>query len=203
MKPLVLMYIFYDKNGDIKAITPILDENYSVNFSVATFPLPEVEMFLTAQKNTFDYSVKSVEKLTGTSYVLVNKHINVNRTRTLNTYLTKVDGIIPRGNTVTITNDANKGGIFVEVDKALREIYAHNQLAEDQSDIFDNILNSGPSTVYLTEKNNPYHLLFSFSFLPKTLLDTDKLFFPYYNKYTNTSVYTKKILDGYGYREIA
>ncbi len=202
MKPLILMYVFYDKNGDIKAITPILDENYDVNFSVATFPLSEVELFLTAQKNTFDYSVKAVEKITGTAYVLVNKHSNINRVRALNTYLTKVETAVSNNNIILITNDANKGGIFIQINKTLKEIYVEGLNPETQLDIFDSILNSGPSTIYLTEKNNPYHLLFSFSFLPKSLLDVDKLFFPYNNKYTNTSVYTKKVVDGYGYTEI-
>ena len=62
MNTLVLMYVFYDKNGDIKAITPILDENFSINFSSATFPLAEVEMFLTAQSSTFDYQVNKLTK---------------------------------------------------------------------------------------------------------------------------------------------
>lgn len=203
MKPLILMYVFYDKNGDIKAITPIPDENYSVNFFMATFPLAEVEMFLTAQKNTFDYSVKSIEKLTGTTYALVAKKININRTRALNTYLTKVDGIITEGNTVIITNDTNKGRITVELNAILKKIYMQKHLPENQLDLFDDLLNSGTSTVYLTKRNNPYHLLFSFSFLPKSLFSVDKLYFSYNNSYTDTSVYTKKVLDGYGYIEVA
>jgi hypothetical protein len=201
MKPLILMYVFYDKNGDIKAITPVLNDTYAADFSVATFPLSEVEMFLTAQKNTFDYQVKVVEKITGITYSLVKKQLNINYTRTLNTYLTKVDEVLPNGNSVIITNDTVRGGVFIEVNKALKEVHKQIASSEEQEDVVNNFFNSGPSIVYLTKENNPYHLLFSFSFLPKTLFSVDKLYFPYKGSYTNTSAYTKKIIVGYGFKE--
>ena len=201
MNTLVLMCVFYDKNGDIKAITPILDENFSINFSSATFPLAEVEMFLTAQSSTFDYQVKQIDKVSGTTYKIVKKQTNVTYTRTLDSYLTKVDDVKRHETILTITNITDDSVISVEINKDFKELYIKNECTEEQQESIATFFTSGPSVVYLTKKNNPYHLLFSFTFTPIDLIRVDKLYFNYTGDYTDTSVYTKKLIIGYGYKE--
>ena len=201
MTSLVLMYVFYDKNGDIKAITPTLDEFFSNNFSSATFPLSEVEMFLTAQRNTFDYKVKQTDRISGTVFTLIKKQSNVNYTRTLDSYLTKVEDAKRFEDILTITNVISDKVISIEINKEFEELYIRDKCSEEQQESINSFFANGPSIVYLTKKNNPYHLLFSFSFTPKDLLSVDKLYFNYEGDYTDTSVYTKKLIIGYGYNE--
>lgn len=201
MTSLVLMYVFYDKNGDIKAITPTLDEFFSNNFSSATFPLSEVEMFLTAQRNTFDYKVKQTDRISGTVFTLIKKQSNVNYTRTLDSYLTKVEDAKRFEDILTITNITDDNVISVEINKDFKELYIKNECTEEQQESIATFFTSGPSVVYLTKKNNPYHLLFSFTFTPIDLIRVDKLYFNYTGDYTDTSVYTKKLIIGYGYKE--
>jgi len=198
MTLLVLMYVFFDKNGDIKAITPTLDEDLSVNFFSATFPLSDVEVFLTAEKNTFDYHVSRIDKLSGTTYKLVKKRVEISYTRTLDSYLTKIEDI-NKDDIIIITNNTIEKYVSLVINWEFREMYKNMNNEDALAD--DEFFNNGLSTVYLTKRNNPYHLLFSFSFTPKDLLAAGKLYFNYEGDYTNASVYTKKLLSGYGYRE--
>ena len=204
MTSLVLMYVFYDVNGDIKAITPSLDENFAGSFSVATFPLPVVEKFLTGKSNTFDYKIKKVEKSSGIKYVLMKKFTTINYTRSLDSYLTKVE--------TTAINEYNYSGIIiindvvnkvftVRLSKDIKDLYK-NGTEEEQERVSD-FLNKGPSTVYITKRNNPYHLLFSFVLTPRALFDTEKLYFNYTDTYKDVSMYTKKLISGYEYKEKA
>jgi hypothetical protein len=192
------MYVFYDKNGDIKAITPNIDKNLENIYFMVTFPLSEVEMFLTARKNTFDYQIKRFDKLDGTTYKFIKKTSNVIFTRTLDSYLTKVDDTTPYGAILTITNVTYDNVIIVELAKEFREIYENN--SEDQEGLLK-FINSGPSALYLTRKNNPYHLLFSCIFSPKELFSVERLYFNYDGNYTDVSIYTKKLINGYVYKE--
>jgi hypothetical protein len=201
MTTLVLMYVFYDKNGDIKAITPSLDENFAITHSVATFPLSEVEGFLTAVKNTFDYRVKKVEKLSGITHKLIKKYSAISYTRTLDSYLTKVEPAKITDNTITIVNDIVNKVISVKLAKEFKEMY-ENGTEEEQENVSD-FLNKGPSTLYVTKRNNPYNKLFAVSFTPKMLFDAEKLYFNYTGEYNDVSIYTKKLITGYGYKEKA
>lgn len=201
MTSLVLMYVFFDKNGDIKAITPSLDDSLSTSFSAATFPLAEVEVFLTAERNTFDYYVKKTDKLSGTTYKLIKKKSDINYTRTLDSYLTKVEDAKRNESILVITNDVVNKVMSVEIDKEFKTAYVNQRGSEEQQESMDDFFNKGPSIVYLTKRNNPYHLLFSFSFTPRDLLSAEKLYFNYTGDYNEASVYTKKLITGYGYKE--
>jgi len=204
MASLILMYVFYDVNGDIKAITPALDENFSAHFSVATFPLPLVEKFLTGVSNTFDYKVKKVEKSSGITYVLLKKLVTINYTRSLDSYLTKVETTDTKEqyfSGIIITNNTENKVFSVRLSTDIKDMYK-NGTEEEQERVSD-FLNKGPSTVYITKRNNPYHLLFSFVLAPRALFDTERLYFNYTGSYTNVSAYTKKLVGGYEYKEKA
>jgi hypothetical protein len=195
------MYVFFDRNGDIKAITPSLDDNLSTSFSTATFPLAEVEAFLTAERNTFDYYVKKIDKISGTTYKLIKKKSDISYTRTLDSYLTKVEDAKRYDNILLITNDVANKVVSVEIDKEFKTAYVGQRGSEEQQETMDDFFSRGPSIVYLTKRNNPYHLLFSFSFTPRDLLGAEKLYFNYTGDYNEASVYTKKLITGYGYKE--
>ena len=194
-----MMYVFYDKNGDIKAITPSLDESFSNTYSIATFPLNDVEMFLTAQKNTFDYYIKKIDTVTGSTHKLIKKQSTINYTRTLDSYLTKVEDVTSKGSIITIVNNTTKKVISINLLKDFKEMY--NYGTDEEKESVSDFLKKGPSTIYLTKKNNPYWLLSSFSFTPAELFEKEILYFNYENKYNNTSIYTKKLINSYGYKE--
>lgn len=211
MTSLILMYVFFDKNGDIKAITPSLDEQFSNCYS-ATFPIADVEMFLSAEKNTFDYNVKKIEKFSGITYKIVRKKVHINYTRTLDSYLTKILPISKDNNTIMIINDPTKKLITIELNKEYITLYRELMSDDiDDTDESDDTVNSsvlkffnmGPSTIYVTKNNNPYHLLHSISFTPREFIAKEKLYFNYTGDYTNVSLYTKKLIGGYGFSELA
>lgn len=195
------MYVFFDSNGDIKAITPSLDDGFNNTHSVATFPLEDVEMFLTAQKNTFDYHIKKIDKITGSTYKLTKKQSTISYTRTLDSYLTKIENTTPKGNIITVVNNTKDRVISIELLKEFKEIYKNG--SEDEQESVSDFLKKGTSILYLTKKNNPYWLLFSFSFIPQDLFEKEILYFNYENNYNDTSVYTKKLINSYGYKEKA
>jgi hypothetical protein len=192
MKSLVLMYIFYDSNGDIKAITPTSDESFSATFSVATFPLAEVDVFLNGQENTFNYQVKCIERETGNIYKLVKKQLVINYTRSLDSYLTKIDSNLSRIGIITVVNNIKDKTISLKLNETFKD--------QDDEEI-NNFKKQKPSTLYLTKKNNPYWLLFSITFTPAELFERGILYFNYEDDYSNISIYTKKLINGYVYTE--
>lgn len=197
MAQLIMMYVWYDKNGDIKAITPSLS-GVGNEYTSAIFPLHEVEPFLNSSRSTFDFHIRKVNA----SYRIVKKDKVVNYTRTEETYLTKVREVSNSPNTLIFVNDTANKVISVELDRDV--IYAiknNGELIDGKEHPTTALFNSGLCTAYLTKKNNPYHLLFTFRFDPSTLLTTDTLYFKYDSVYNDTSIYTKKIIDGYFFKE--
>ena len=198
LAPLVFMYVFFDHNGEIKAIAPTLDENLSTSYSTASFPLSEVEVFLRAQRNAFDYKVNVSERPGGKIYKIVKKIDNINYVKTLDSYLTKIEDV-KSSNAIIVTNNTLKKFVSVEIVKDFKAAYEQNT----EDDNVYSFFNSGISSIYLTKKNNPYHLLFTVSFIPRELLVSDILYFNYTGSYNSSSAYTKKLINGYGYREKA
>ena len=201
MTSLIMMYVFYDKNGDIKAITPHLDEGFSAIYSSITLPLSDLEIFLLGEKNTFDYYIKTTEKITGTTYKLTKKQTKVSYTRTLDSYLTKIDKYDSAKDILLITNNVPERFVSIEINRVFKELYLADSATEDHTETVSNFFNNGLSTLYLTKRNNPYHLLFTFSFTPRDFLSTNRLYFNYDGAYNNASIYTKKLISGYGYKE--
>jgi len=200
MVSLVLMYVFYDKNGDIKAITPSLDSALAAENSVATFPLPEVEMFLLGQRNPFDFSIKTIQRAGGNKVKIVRKEYEVNLTRTLDHYLTQVDTIRAQEPIIRIILNLYENSIKLHIDPLYRDLLKFG--TEDEQDDVQSFINHPQSVLYFTEKNNPYNLLYSITFQPKVLFNDQVLEFDFGNELdlSNSSVYTKKIVTSYGYK---
>ncbi len=200
MTSLTMMYVYFDKNGDIKSIGPSPDSSLDTNFNVSMFPLSELEDFLVGKKNPFDFQVKKTVTLAGDNFKLARKVVFVAQTRTLDSYLTKIDerkeGKVPL---IRVMNDVEKKVFSIEATKEFLSMAKSDN--EDLEEIVSDFVKNGTSTIYITKKNNPYALLYSLPFLPGNLFEREKLYFPYTDTYTNTSAYTKKLLSGYYYRE--
>jgi hypothetical protein len=91
MESLVMMYVYYDTQGNIKSITPAPDKQFNEEFQTATIPLPEVEIFLTGKRNPFDFVVKKVNKGIASEFKIIRKDNNISITRSLDNYLTVID----------------------------------------------------------------------------------------------------------------
>lgn len=199
MNSLVLMYVYFDKNGTVKAISPVPQPMFDGTFTSAMFPMSEVEDFLKSKKSISNYYVKKVGKLTSENYKLVRKSLNVSYTRTLDNYLTKVEDSNPATDIVKIVNDPNYKVVSIELSRDFIDLYTDG--TEDDTDTVTHFINRGYSSVYLTKKDNPYHLLFSFTFSTKQLFEEGKLYFNCDKEFVGTSAYTKKLISGYGFRE--
>lgn len=199
MSTLILMYVYYDANGDIKAITPISDVSLSNEFSCAMFPISEVEVFLSGKRNPFNFTVSKIKKITGETYKLVKKQTDVFLTRTLDNYLTKV-GLFNESETILkIIINSSERKIILMLDNAYKELYKTG--SEEQQEDIDSFINHNTSELYFTKRNDPYYLYHTISFVPKEIFEKDEVVFEYHNgiDLSNSSVYTKKILSSYGY----
>jgi hypothetical protein len=199
MTSIVMMYVYFDRAGDIKAIAPAPDPQFEGTFSSTTFQLTELEGFLTGKKNPSEYQIKKTVNLAGESHKLLKKVVSESHVRTLDNYLTKIDEKKKGLSLIRIVNDIQKKEFMIEATRDLIEM--SNTDDEDYRDMLSDFLVNGHSTIYITKRNNPYSLLFSISFLPSELINQEKLYFPYDEMYTNTSAYTKKLITGYTYRE--
>lgn len=193
-----MMYVYFDKAGNIKAITDSENSQFE-NFEVATFPLKEVKIFL--DKNPSDpgsYTINKIKRLDGIKYTLVKKNKEVTLTRTLDGYLCKIPAATNK-TMISIINNTDDKLIKISFKQEIIEKY--NAGAEDNVDEIFDFLNLGPLDIYITSKNNPYNLLYSFKYIPRELFDKGVLYFNYISKLKNTSAYAKKASCGYGYRE--
>lgn len=197
MTSLTLMYVYYDDDGDIKAISPMPDIAHKEYFQSATFPLAEVEMFLTGQKNPFDYTVKEVQRSGSKTVKIIRKVTTVNLTRTLDNYLTKVPPI--RNDIPTINVNIN----LIDKNVSLRldsHFIGYKNGTEEEQDDAEAFIKQGLSSLYVTKKNDPYHHLFTVIFSPRELFEKERLYFDYDETLdlSDVSVYTKKIVKSYG-----
>ena len=196
---LEMMYVYFDSNGDIKTISPdpvIVSDSYSV----ATFPLTEVKDILEGKKNPFDYYVKITKSVAGTLHKITRKQVlEVSYVRTLDNFLTEVRTMAKSTDAfVLIENIVSEKKIKISLNKVLRVLLEEGS-DNDQETVTSFI--SNPSTaLFFTRKNDPYFLLHTLMFSPKELFDKGELFWDYNVDLSDSSVYTKKILDGYSYR---
>ena len=200
MASLVLMYVYFDSNNDIKAITPMPDVTLAAGFNSATFPLSDVEMFMTGQKNPFDFTVKKIKRIGGESYVLAKKETHINITRTLDNYLMKISECIEDIPILKIMVDESAKHVTMYLDQSYKDIYKFG-VDEERQDV-ENFINCNDITLYFTRKNDPYYLLHTVIVSPRELFEADKMSIPYpeYIDLSNSSVYTRKVLSSYGYR---
>lgn len=198
MTSLVLMYVYYDSNGDIKAITPLPEAHLTDMFSLAMFPISVVESFLNGKKNPFDYYINRTKKISGETYQISKKQSNISLVRTLDTYLSKIPGY-STDTIFKISADIVKEKITLKLDPAYKELYIHG--TDEQKEDIDLFVNSGKSYLYFTKENNPHHLFQVVHFSPQELFEQSALLFDINENIdlSRSSVYTKRLLTSYGY----
>lgn len=199
MKSLILMYVYYDDEGDIKAISPTPDISHKEHFSSATFPLSEVEMFLTGQRNPFDFTIKEVNRPGSKGFKIARKTFSVNLTRTLDNYLTRLEKSSDEIPTIRVVVSPTEKKISLKLDQLFKDLYKLGN-DEEQDDVAA-FINSGLSAIYITAKNNPYHHLHTVIFSPRALFDAGALYFEYDDTLdlSDVSAYTKRIVKSYGF----
>ena len=188
------MYVFYDKDGEIKGMAPSQNDFSDPNWSSAMFPLEEVELFILGKKNSFNYRVKKIKNLAGEKFILSEKLIHVTYTRTLDYYLKEVEAPESHVTTITVTNQKTDKIFIIEFSQEFK------LLCEDNKKVLEYILSEDVISIYITKKHNPYHLLYKINFSPIELLEKGSLTFNYEDVIENASAYSKKA--GCGYVEI-
>lgn len=198
MTALILMYVYFDKKGDIKAITPREDSSFSADYSYAMMPVADVESFLVGKHNPFDYTVKKNQKLGGPAYVISKKVSVVNLVRSIDNYVTKISET-EKSPIIRIIVNARNHTVSIALTDGFKDLYENGSVEEQESVI--EFLESGLSTVYLTRKNNPYSLLYNITFSPKELFDRGRMSFncPETLDLRNSSAYTKRLVNSYRY----
>lgn len=199
MVSLVLMYVYFDAAGDIKAITPTADLGIGKDYEHTMLPLSEVEAFLIGKKSTFDYVIKGVKKLSGKTYKLTKKFSNVNLSRSLDSYLTKISSSSDIEPAIRIYATIKWNRITLQINPSYKELYDIG--LDEEKEKIDEFLSSGVSHIYITEKGNPYNLFYTVSFLPKDLYEKEKIDIklPDEIDLRNSGAYTKRLVSSYSY----
>jgi hypothetical protein len=195
------MYVYFDSQGNIKAISPDADSLSSSLYGSAMFPLVDVEPFLTAKMNTFDFYVKSTETFNKIEYKIVRKQqIKISNVRAADTYLTEItSNRVQKDTIILIENFISLKQLKITITPELR-ILKEEGSAEAQESIV-NFINTAVATLFFTKKQDPYFLIQSFLFSPKTLFDEGSLTINYEKDLKNLSVFTRRIINRYTYIE--
>ena len=195
---LEMMYLTFDIRGEIKSIAPSPAYNQDPAFTVATFPLKEVEDFLLAKKSTFDYYIQRVRKVGGKEYKITRKVSEVSYVRTLDNFLTEIKAMVRiRDAVIGVENFLEEKKIKLTVNPILKIMLEEG--TDEEIDNIENFINAPVSYIFFTRKNDPYLHLHTISFLPKELFEKEELLFDYEADLSNASVYTRKVVEGYSY----
>lgn len=193
---MISMNIYYDNLGNIKGIVPDIDKDLSTEYKSAIITSDLIDDFLRGKKSLNNYLIKENKTPLGINCTIVKKIININITRTLDNYLTKIDNTSLH----SIINVYNTGdNIKLELSQNYIDLYKSGD--DEQIKIISDFIKNSQSNIYITEKNNPYNLYKTISFLPNTLFENVCLYFKCDKRYKNTSAYTKKIVPTYKYVE--
>lgn len=193
-----MINVYFDDKGNIQSVTPEKDPTFSI-FNVGEFPLSKVEMFLTGKAGLSSYIIDYARITDAATYKLIKKAQNLNYVRSIDNYPIKINIKSDVAKTVIIENRIREKVIVITIDKEFKNLY--NNGTEEQQEIVANFLEQGMTTVYITQKNDPYFLLFTIKFLPRQLFNEEILYINYVDDYRNTSAYAKRIIGGYVYRE--
>lgn len=199
MAMLEMMYVYFDANGDIKTISPdpvLLADVYTVT----TIPLTEVEDFLLGKKNPSDYYIKSTKVLAGTTYKITRKQtLEISYVRTLDNFLTEVKTMAKSAEaSVLIENIVKEKKIKITLNKVIKVLFEEGSDIDQET--VSSFINYSSAALFFTRKGDPYFLLHTLIFSPKELFDKEELYWDYNVDLSNSSVYTKKIIDGYSYK---
>ena len=196
-----MMYVYFDADGNIKAISPDADTLSAALYSSAMFPLTEVESFLTAKKNTFDYYIKSIETFNKVEYkILRKKQIEISKVRAVDTYLTEItSNRLQKDTIILIENFVSLKQLKITITPELRALKEEGSTEAQESIV--NFINTPTATLFFTKKQDPYFLVHSLLFSPKSLFDEGELIFDYEKDLKNLSVYTRRIINRYTYIE--
>jgi hypothetical protein len=197
MKPLVMMYVFFDADGEIKAIAPSPDLSLSSQFKYVTFPLADVEMFLESKRNPFDFYIKEIKRFNAVNYKITRKEVAFLALRTLDNYLTKVEERPEYEPFISIRNKPGTKKISVSTSVEFKNMKIGT---DEEQDEVNNFLMRPEIVLYFTEQNNPYHLLYTVRCSPRTIYE-DAFYVDYEMDLKGVSVYTKKVINSYGYYE--
>jgi hypothetical protein len=191
------MNVYFSDTGEIKAITPAVEEYLAKDFNSAAFAISTVEPFLLGKMNLTDFRVVSAIEKDVRVYKLEKKNITVSYIRSLDNYLTKIEALPLEDTAILITNDIANRTISLEI---LKDSGPSNNEVEGEP-TFSEFLNLTNSEIYITDRNNPYVLLQTISFSPNRLRRERIMEFRYVADCSNSSAYTKKIISGYSYIE--
>lgn len=199
MKGLEMMYVYFDTNGDIKRISPDQTSDQTSDkekYNVCTFPLSDVEEFLRGKRNPFNFMVKTTRAITGETYSIVKKQtVNTSQVRTLDSFLTEVTTSLHDYDIVVIENILNERVVKIYLDKDASVAIKESNDAE----LLDLFLAHKDAFLFFTRKHDPSYLEHTIVFSPHELLDRNYLEFKYDIDLSNSSLYTKKIINRYNY----
>ena len=199
MNTLVLMYVYFDSHGDIKAIAPDPVAELVDTYKMITVPLLEVEPFLLSKKNTFDYYVKEVVRVTDVTYKITRKEVlEVNRLRFTNSFLSEIPTYSrSKDANILIENCVSEKAIRITLNPYIKSLILDG--TDDEKESVINMANTTSSSLFFTKKHDPYFLLHTMNFSPSILFNAEMLQLPYTGELSDTSVFTKKLIDGYSY----
>ncbi len=199
MNALIMMYVYFDKSGEIKSISPDPNPAFEDSYNVVTVPLKDVESFMLGKKNPFDYFVKSVIRLGTTSCKITRKQaLETSYLRSVDSFLTELPAFDRSSEAnILIENFVNNKKLKISLNPVIKG------LLEDGTDIeiekLTTLIDTPLIYLFFTRKKDPYFLIKTISISPKDLFDKLIIHLDYTDDLSNVSVFTKKIIDGYGY----
>jgi hypothetical protein len=175
--------------------------SYAGVYSSATFPLAQVSIFLEGKANTFNYFIKKDVKGFSSQHLIVPKSsVQVSNLRTLDSYLVDISTNTEVENSMMyVHNDTLARAITVVINPELSRLQESG--TDSEKKFVESFLNVGEISLFFTRKNDPYYLNFTLDFMVADLYKAGTLYLEHDLDLANSSVFTRKITNGYRYIE--
>lgn len=204
MKSVVMMHLYYDKENDIKAISPLKEQQFEdQGCKCINVPLDEVEDFLTAKKNPYNYYIEHRRRDGIDTYRIAAKVVNITYIRSIDNYLTQVVYQNKEINAIRIENNTKEKKLHFYMSEGLKNQIDGVGFSDDEDEFerlsaFKSLVQLG---FYFTTKDDPSFLIKSIYVKPAELLREKCVVVKYEEDLRNLSLYTKKLFAYYSYRE--
>ena len=188
------MFVYFDESGNIKCISPVVDQQQETVSQATKLPLKDVYKFITGEISPTRYLVKK-KKGTANKYEIVKRRYEISHVRKLDRFLTEIIPGYGKKTGLEIIADMQSNTLTFKLADNVR-----NEFLETIDDLsLASISGMRVLKFYCTTKNDPSYLIESFTVSVTALLQGN-VYIEFKSDLAKYSLFTRQVFDNYSYK---
>jgi len=189
------MHVYFDDTGNIKCISPVVDQSQEDRFQHTKLPLSNVYRFITGEIAPNKFIVKK-KKGKVNEFVIVERVFDINYVRKLDKFLTEVEeGYKTKNDEIEIIADTITSTLTFKLAPHIRIEYLDT--VDDAS--LASICGLRTLKFYCTTKNDPSYMIEAYN-VPVHKLLHGPVYVEFKSDLKKHSLFTRQVFDNYSYK---